>query len=112
MLRMQFSVAESMHTSSGLFWPVPILNLAHDASSIVPGMRIALKDPNVKGHPVIAVQVVEAVEKLSKEQIAVITEKTYRTTDHEHPGVATFMSLGYMAIFRSHAGPELQLFSR
>ena len=92
------SVAESMHTSSGLFWPVPILNLAHDASSIVPGMRIALKDPNVKGHPVIAIQVVEAVEELSKEQIAVITEKTYRTTDHEHPGVATFMSLGNMAI--------------
>ncbi len=88
------SVADSMRTRNGLFWPVPILNLVHDASSIEPGMRIALKDPNVKSHPVIAVQEVEAVEKLSKEQIAIITEKTYRTTDHGHPGVATFMSLG------------------
>ncbi len=92
------SVAESMHTSSGLFWPVPILNLVHDAPLIEPGSRIALKDPNVTGCPVIAIQKVEAVEELSQEQVKVIIENTYRTTDHEHPGVATFLSLGNVVI--------------
>lgn len=92
------SVAESMQTSNGLFWPVPILNLVHDAPDVEPGAHIALKDPNVEGCPVIAIQKVDAVEELSKEQIIAITEKTYRTTDPAHPGAATFMSLGNIAI--------------
>lgn len=92
------SVAESMHTSSGLFWPVPILNLVHDASMIKPGASIALKDPNVSGHPVIAIQKVEAVEELSKEQVSSIIRNIYRTTDPKHPGVSTFSSLGNMVI--------------
>ena len=49
------SGAESMHTESGLFWPVPILNLASDVSAIQGAARIALRDPNVDGHPVLAV---------------------------------------------------------
>ena len=95
------SVANSMHTSDGLFWPVPIMNLVHDASSIKPGMRIALRDPNVNGSPVIAVQEVETVEELSDDQMATIVAKTYRTSDQEHPGVSTIMSLGKMVV----AGP-------
>jgi len=35
------SVAETMHTASGLFWPVPILNLCADAGRIGAGERIA-----------------------------------------------------------------------
>lgn len=92
------SVANTMHTCDGLFWPVPIMNLVQDASSVSPGMRIALKDPNVDGSPVIAVQEVEAVEELSDEQLATIVEKTYRTTDKEHPGVATLMAQGKSVI--------------
>ena len=92
------SVANTMHTCDGLFWPVPIMNLVHDASSIEPGMRIALKDPNMDGSPVIAIQEVEAVEELDEEQMASIVEKTYRTTDQEHPGVATIMAQGRTAI--------------
>ena len=95
------SVANSMHTSDGLFWPVPIMNLVHDASSIKAGMRIALRDPNVNGSPVIAVQEVETVEELSDDQMATIVAKTYRTSDQEHPGVSTIMSLGKMVV----AGP-------
>ena len=95
------SVANSMHTSDGLFWPVPIMNLVHDASSIKPGMRIALRDPNVNGSPVIAVQEVETVEELSDDQMATIVAKTYRTSDQEHPGVSTIVSLGKMVV----AGP-------
>lgn len=92
------SVANSMHTCDGLFWPVPIMNLVHDASSMEPGMRIALKDPNMDGSPVIAIQEVEAVEELGEEQMANIVEKTYRTTDQEHPGVATIMAQGRTVI--------------
>ncbi len=92
------SVAEKMQTTSGLFWPTPVLNLVHDASSIASAKRIALRDPNIDGNPIIAIQDVEAIEELSDEQIKTITEKVYRTTDPEHPGAATFMSLGNIAI--------------
>ena len=92
------SVANTMHTSSDLFWPTPVLNLVHDVTSIGSAKRIALRDPNVEGNTVIAIQDVEAIEELSAEQIATITEKVYRTTDADHPGAATFMSLGNTVI--------------
>ncbi len=88
------SVANSMKTTSGLFWPTPIVNIVQDASSIESAKRIALRDPNVEGNPILAIQEVEAIEVLSEDQIKTITEKVYRTTDAEHPGAATFMSLG------------------
>ncbi|SFF24389.1 sulfate adenylyltransferase [Fontimonas thermophila] len=87
------SVAEHMHTTAGLFWPVPIVNLTRDAS-IKAGMRIALRDPNVDGHPVLAVMDVAAVEKVSDEQIRFMTEKIFGTLDPQHPGVAVFTQLG------------------
>ncbi len=92
------SVANTMHTSSGLFWPTPVVNLVHDATLIGPAERIALRDPNVEGNPVIAIQDIEAIEELSNDQISTITKQVYRTTDADHPGVATFMSLGNKVI--------------
>ena len=88
------SVADNMHTSSGLFWPTPVLNLCEDVSGISIGSRIALLDPNVDGNPVLAIQTVENIEELSAQELNLITEKVYGTTDQEHPGVATFTSLG------------------
>ncbi|MCB1703415.1 MAG: sulfate adenylyltransferase [Halioglobus sp.] len=87
------SVAEKMHTVDGLFFPVPIVNLTSD-TSVKAGTRIALRDPNVKGNPVLAVMDVEAVEQVSDDQMAFMSEKIFRTTDPKHPGVATFDSLG------------------
>ncbi|WP_027948643.1 sulfate adenylyltransferase [Haliea salexigens] len=87
------SVAEKLQTSKGLFWPVPIVNLT-EATDIQPGSRIALRDPNVDGHPVLAVMQVEAAEHVGDEQIDFIAEKVFRTLDPSHPGVATFKSLG------------------
>ncbi len=92
------SVAESMKTTSGLFFPVPVLNLVEDVSAIKDAKRIALRDPNVEGNPVIAIQDVEAIEEVSDEQMQLMTEKVFRTTDMEHPGVATFNSQGRFAI--------------
>ncbi|MEE4277059.1 MAG: sulfate adenylyltransferase [Halieaceae bacterium] len=94
------SIAESLHTTSGLFWPVPILNLTQD-DSVKVGDRIALRDPNVDGHPVLAVMDVRSVEVASDEQLRAIAEKVFRTLDPEHPGVATFLSLGNRVV----AGP-------
>jgi sulfate adenylyltransferase len=87
------NVAESMHTVDGLFWPVPIVNLS-DEKGVEPGSRIALRDPNVDGNPVLAIMDVEAVEAVSDEQIDYMAEKIFRSDDENHPGVATFKSLG------------------
>ncbi|MEM1112340.1 MAG: sulfate adenylyltransferase [Pseudomonadota bacterium] len=86
------SVAESMTTTSGLFFPVPVLNLTDE--SVAAGSRIALRDPNVEGNPVLAIMDVEAVESVSDEQIKGMAEKIFRTLDENHPGVATFTGLG------------------
>lgn len=87
------SVAESMKTTSGLFWPVPIVNLTKD-DSIKAGSRIALRDPNVDGNPVLAVMDVAAVESVSDAQIQLMAEKIFGTLDPKHPGVATFTGQG------------------
>lgn len=92
------SVAEKMQTTSGLFWPTPVLNVVEDASAVMGAKRIALKDPNVEGNPVIAIQDVEAIETISDEQMKLMTDKVYRTDDSAHPGVAAFNSVGKTAI--------------
>ncbi len=92
------SVAEKMQTTSGLFWPTPVVNMIKDASAIKGAKRIALKDPNVDGNPVIAIQDVEAIEEMSADDLKLITEKVYGTTDMEHPGVAAFNSAGNIVV--------------
>lgn len=87
------AVAENLHTSSGLFWPVPVLNVTDD-ESVSAGARIALRDPNVEGNPILAIMEVEAVEEVSADQLSRIAEKVFRTLDADHPGVATFLGLG------------------
>ena len=87
-------VAEKMQTKDGLFWPVPIVNVVKDASAIKGAKRIALKDPNVDGNPVIAIQDVEAIEEATDDQMKLIAEKVYGTLDDKHPGVAAWMSVG------------------
>ena len=88
------STAEKMSTVDGLFWPVPILNLLKDVSAIAGAKRIALRDPNVEGNPVLAIQDVEAIEEMTDLQKNTIMEKVFRTLDPAHPGVATFNALG------------------
>ncbi|MEW6746772.1 MAG: sulfate adenylyltransferase [Planctomycetota bacterium] len=87
-------IAKEMRTASGLFWPVPILNMLPDVAAIKGKTRIALKDPNVKGNPVIAIQEVKAIEEFTEAEMKLLTEKIFRTLDPEHPGVAAFNSVG------------------
>jgi sulfate adenylyltransferase len=92
------SVAQRMHTTDDLFWPTPVLNLTNNIESVKGHKRIALRDPNVEEHPIMAVMDVEDIEELSEGEINLIAEKVYRTNDPEHPGVATFKSLGKFVI--------------
>lgn len=87
-------IAERMHTVDGLFWPVPCLNITSANTGIEPGARIALRDPNLPGNPVLAVQTVTKTEKADAEALRKIAAGIFGTLDAEHPGVATFNSLG------------------
>ena len=88
------SVSNSMQTKSGLFFPVPILNVINDINPIEHAERIALKDPNIEGNPVLAVMDVTRIDTISDAELEVLTSKVYRTTDTEHPGVQAFLAQG------------------
>jgi sulfate adenylyltransferase len=88
------AVAKDLCTTDGLFWPVPIVNLSKDAQGITAGQRIALRDPNMEGNPVLAIMDVEAVEAVSAEQIDFMAENIFGTLDPKHPGVQTFKAQG------------------
>lgn len=95
------AVAKDMHTSKGLFWPTPVLNMVEDASAIKDAKRIALRDPNVEGNPVLAVQDIEAIEEYTDDEMKMMSDNVFRTNDMEHPGVKAFNTVGKIGI----AGP-------
>jgi sulfate adenylyltransferase len=92
------SVAQSMKTTAGMFFPVPVLCLLKDVAAIEGAGRIALRDPNMADNPVLAIMDVESIETVSDEQMAQMTEKVYRTDDLEHPGVSAFNGQGRFAV--------------
>lgn len=92
------AVAKTMHTANGLFWPVPIVNLTKDISGIRRATRIALRDPNVAGNPVLAIMKVKDIETATAEQIRLMTRQVFGTVDPAHPGVAVFSTLGNYSI--------------
>lgn len=92
------AVAENLHTSDGLFWPVPIVNMISDVAAIGDAKRIALRDPNVEGNPVLAVMDIDAIEEVSDEQINFMAENIFGTLDPKHPGVEAFTSQGNLML--------------
>jgi sulfate adenylyltransferase len=95
------SVADNMKTTSGLFWPTPIVNVLEDVSALKGAKRIALRDPNVEGNPVIAIQDVETIDEATDDQMKQMTMQVYKTDDMGHPGVKAFNSVGKFFV----AGP-------
>jgi sulfate adenylyltransferase len=87
------SVADSMRTTDGVFFPVPVLNLLPEINAQV-GERIALRDPNVEGNPVIAVQTISAIDEFTEQELQQVAQAVYGTTDEAHPGVAAFLAQG------------------
>ena len=91
------AVAEGMQMSSGLMWPTPVINLLKGNSlteELKSATKIALRDPNVEGNPVIAIQSVDKIEQMSAEQINTVCTQIYGTSSTEHPGVAAFVAAG------------------
>ncbi len=88
------SAATELKTTSGLFFPVPVVNRVESVDGIEPGQKLALRDPNVEGNPVLAVMTVEAIDEASEEQIATMTQEVYGTQDPAHPGVAAWIAQG------------------
>jgi len=87
------SVARELITTQGLFWPVPVLNMVDEFAGKV-GDRIALRDPNVDGNPVLAVMDITGIDSLSDDDMSLMTREIFGTEDPAHPGVATFNNQG------------------
>ena len=87
------SVACELRTTEGVFWPVPVLNMVAEFAGEV-GDRIALRDPNVDGNPVLAVMDVTGIDSLSDDDMSLMTREIFGTEDPAHPGVATFNNQG------------------
>jgi sulfate adenylyltransferase len=84
-------VCDNMHTSSGLFWPIPI-TLSTDvasAESIIEGCEVGLCDD--ESGQVIATMRIDEKYIIDK---AHECNTVYKTTDAEHPGVAMVMAQG------------------
>ena len=92
------SVAETMKTTAGQFFPVPLLCLLENTDAIGEAKRITLRDPNVEGNPILAVMDIDGIETVTDEQMKLMTEKVYGTLDMDHPGVKTFNSQGKVAV--------------
>jgi sulfate adenylyltransferase len=89
---------ESMTLSNGQFFPVPVMCLLESVDAIQGAKRIALRDPNMDGNPVLAVMDVEAIEEVGADQMKFMTQKVYRTEDADHPGVKAFNNQGRFAV--------------
>jgi len=84
-------VCDNMHTSSGLFWPIPI-TLSTDtvsADSINVGSEVGLYD----GESGQLIATMRVDEKYTIDKTHECTT-VYKTTDAEHPGVAMVMAQG------------------
>ncbi|MES9881683.1 MAG: sulfate adenylyltransferase [Sedimenticola sp.] len=90
--------AENMKMSDGSFFPVPVLCLLESVDDIKGAKRITLRDPNMDGNPALAVMEISAIEEVSDDQMQMMSDKVYGTTDAEHPGVAAFNSQGRYAV--------------
>lgn len=88
------SVADSMHTSDGVFWPTPVLCLVEAADGVTKSDSVALLDPNVSGTPPLAILEIADIETITEREMTRICEKVYRTTSREHPGVDAFLAQG------------------
>ena len=86
-------VARDLRTTKGLFWPVPVLNMVPEFEGEA-GDRVALRDPNVDGNPVLAVMEITGIDTLSDDDMSLMTREIFGTEDPAHPGVATFNSQG------------------
>jgi sulfate adenylyltransferase len=92
------STAQCMTLTNGDFFPVPIVCLVDNVDALQGARRIALRDPNQAGHPVLAIMALTGIETVSDAQMALMTQQVYRTQDPKHVGVANFNNQGRIAL--------------
>ncbi len=90
--------AEKMTLTDNTFFPVPVLCLVDSVEQLNGATRVALRDPNMEGNPVLAIMEIDAIETVSDAQMATMTQAVYGTDDTEHPGVSAFNDQGRIAI--------------
>ncbi len=88
------SVAETMHTTDGLFWPVPVLNTVEEIGDLEAGATVALNDPSIEGESLLAIMQLEKIEEITTEQLTQMTQLIFGTDDVNHPGVEVFLKQG------------------
>ena len=88
------STATNLTTTDGLFFPVPVVNRINNIEGISIGQRVALRDPNVDGGPILAIMTIEGIDEANQDQIDLMTREVYGTEDKVHPGVAVFQDRG------------------
>lgn len=88
------SAATDLKIKTGLFFPVPVVNRVESVDGVEIGQKLALRDPNVEGNPVLAVMTVDAIDQASADQIEMMTQEVYGTQDPAHPGVAAWIAQG------------------
>ena len=101
-----------MKLPNGLFWPVPVMNIVASeqlTDAVKNADSIALRDPNVEGNPPLAIMKVSAIETLSTAQKQLLIEKTFGTTDPEHPRRTGFRRCRRQRAFRFDQSAELFL---
>ena len=86
-------VAGEMRTGDGLFWPVPVLNLT-DETGVEAGARLAPARPQCGGQPGAGHHGCGGGGAGLRRQVKGMAQDIFRTLDENHPGVATFTSLG------------------
>ena len=80
--------AQHMTLSNDTFFPIPVLCLVDNADGLQGARRIALRDPNQAGHPVLAIMTVTATETASDAQMATMTqEKSIVPKTHNTSGL-------------------------
>lgn len=88
------SASTDLKTTFGVFFPVPVVNRVESIEDLEVGQRLALRDPNVDGNPVLAVMTIEGIDEASQEQIDIMTQEVYGTDDASHPGVGAWIAQG------------------
>jgi sulfate adenylyltransferase len=68
--------------------------MTDDISGIDGCRRIALRDPNMQGNPVIAVMEVDGIEEVTRQELETMAEQVFGTVDPAHPGVSVFLDQG------------------
>ena len=88
------SASTELKTTSGVFFPVPVVNRVESIDGLATGQRLALRDPNVDGNPVLAVMTIEGIDEATQGQIDLMTQEVYGTDDASHPGVGAWTAQG------------------